>query len=237
MYSIFKNVILVLAISGLFSACSDQTEQKLVKTEEQAPNIEKKPQSTTQEEKTENSNMRGYGIEADDMVYGNLEAPVVFVVYYAPTCPHCVGFHKRILPELQKKYIDTGKIAYISREFIGNKQDLDATILARCSGSVDGYTKFVHVILEQQENWAYNKNYREILTNIAGLGGISPEKYADCLKDKSIGKTLMENTKLLAKEPNFVGTPSFFINGKQSTGIYTLEDLSKAIDAELPDGS
>jgi protein-disulfide isomerase len=229
MRNIFKNLFLILIIGGSITACGDQSETKT---------IEKKPESITSETATEETkHVRGFGIEADDIVYGNPEASVIFVVYYSTTCPHCVGYHKRILPELKAKYIDTGKIAYVSREFIGNKQDFDATSLARCEGSVDSYTKFTHVILEQQESWAYNKNYREILTNLAGLGGISPDKYAACLKNKSIGETLMANTKLLTSQPGFVGTPSFFINGKQYTGIYTLEDLSTAIDAALADGS
>ena len=234
MYNIFKNVVLLLIISGLVSACNEQTESSST-VQQQINEPSKKPDDSKDD--AEIKHVRGYGIEPDDMVYGNPEAPVIFVMYYSPTCPHCVSFHKRTFPELQKRYIDTGKIAYVTREFIGNKQDLDATILAHCLGDVENYTKFVNVILEQQENWAFSKNYREILTNIGGLGGISPEKYAACLKDKSIGATLIENTQLLTKEPKFIGTPSFFINGKQYSGIYTLEDLSKAIDAELPDGS
>lgn len=240
MYNIFKNVVLLFVLSGLVAACNDQTEAPSIKQQpinepQQQENPEgDKPEGDKPEEK---KHIRGYGIEADDMVYGNPEAPIIFVMYWSPTCPHCVSFHKRTFPELQKRYIDTGKIVYVTREFIANKQDLDAASLARCLGDVDNYTKFVNVILAQQENWAFSKNYREILTNIGGLGGISPEKYASCLKDKSIATTLIENTQLLTKEPKFIGTPSFFINGKQYTGIYTLEDLSKAIDAELPDGS
>ena len=181
--------------------------------------------------------MRSYAIEPDGIVFGTPEASVTLVEYFSPTCPHCVSYHKRTFPEIEKKYVNTGKIAYVMREFIGNKQDLDATILARCAGDIDSYTKFIHVILEQQDNWVFNKNYREVLTNIAGLGGISPEKYATCLNDEFMIEILIENTKLVAKEPRFIGTPSFFINGKQFIKPYTIEELSKAIDAALSDGS
>ena len=181
--------------------------------------------------------VRGYFIEPDDIVLGNPEASVTLVEYFSPTCPHCVIYHKRIFPEIQKQYIDTGKIAYVMREFIGNKQDLDAAILARCSGNVDSYTKFIKILLEQQNNWMFNKNYREILTNIANLGGVSPKKYAACLNDEFITKILIENTKLVAKEPRFIGTPSFFINGKQFIQPCTIEELSKALDTALSNGS
>ncbi len=177
--------------------------------------------------------VRGYDIEPDDMFFGNKDAKIVLVEYFSPTCPHCVTYHKRIFPKIKEKYIDTGKIAYVMREFIGNKQDLDATILARCSGEFDRYLKFTNVILNQQDSWAFNKNYREILTNIGTLGGISAETYSACLNDQEKIGILMANTKLVTREPNFIGTPSFFINGKQFLDRYTEEDLSKAIESAI----
>lgn len=182
---------------------------------------------------TEEKSVRGFGIEADDLVLGNEKSKVVVMEYFSPTCPHCVAFRKKIFPELAKKYIDTNKIAYVTREFIGNKQDLDATILARCAGDVKSYDNFMKIILEQQDSWAFSKNYREILTNIGTLGGVNPEKYANCLNDEGKIQILMENTKLIAKEPQFIGTPAFFINGKKFNKPYTVEELSKAIEALL----
>jgi protein-disulfide isomerase len=176
---------------------------------------------------------RDFTLQPDDMFLGNKNAKIVLVEYFSPTCPHCVGYHKRTLPELKARYIDTNQITYISREFIGNKQDLDATILARCKGDLDSYLKFIEAILKSQDNWAFDKKYREILTNIGSLGGVSPEEYANCLNNDSLIHTLVENTKLLALDPKFIGTPSFFINGKIFTQPYTFEELSKALEAEL----
>lgn len=250
MINMFKKTLILVLLSLGLMACGDKTEteslaqeqineysKKLEDCKEDAAKESEIKKETIGAEKEEAAkHVRGYTIEPDDIVFGNQEASVVLVEYFSPTCPHCVSYHKRTYPEIQKKYIDTGKIAYVMREFIGNKQDLDATILARCVGDIDNYIKFMHVILEQQDNWAFSKNYREVLTNIAGLGGVSPEKYAACLNDEFMLAILMENTKLVAKEPRFIGTPSFFINGKQFINPYTLEELSKAIDVAL-DGS
>ena len=177
--------------------------------------------------------VRGLSVAPDDMVIGDAKSKIVVVEYFSPTCPHCVHYHQKIFPEIQKKYIDTKKIAYVTREFIANKQDLDATILARCNGNLDIYVKFTNVILNQQDNWAFSKNYREILTNIGSLGGVTPENFSKCLNNQDILKTIMENTKLAASLPHFVGTPSFFINGKRFSERYTFEELSKALDKEL----
>lgn len=181
----------------------------------------------------ETPHIRGFGIEEDDIVYGNRESKVVVIEYFSPTCPHCVTYHKKIFPEIRSKYIDTNKIAYISREFIGNKQDLDAAVLARCGGSIKSYDNFMQIFLEQQDSWAFSKNYREILTNIGTLGGIGPEKYAKCLNDEAKIQILMDNTLLVSKVPQFIGTPTFFINGKKFDKPYTVVELSKAIDLAL----
>jgi protein-disulfide isomerase len=241
----FRINTLLLITLLFFLACSDSSDQEksnnATLSEDKsstditdkdavlAPGIEQvKPVITNQEDNA--SQERGFSVAPGDMVQGNVHSPVVVVEYFAPTCPHCVGYHKNTFPEIFKKYIKTNEIAYVTREFIANKQDLDASILSRCKGDVGNYLKFIDVLLSQQDNWAYSKNYREILTNIGSLGGVGPEEYSKCLNDESLVKTLMENTQLVYKIPGFVGTPCFFINGFQFKNSYTVEELSKEID-------
>lgn len=242
-----KNFLLFIFATFLLSACSEKTEKDTPakgqikeytkKLEDCKESAAEKRSSQESEEAKEEVKMqvfaRGYKAEPDDIVLGNSNAKVILVEYFSPTCPHCVNYHKRIFPEIKKKFIETGQIQYIIREFIGNKQDLDATVLARCPGDQDNYFKFMNIILEQQDNWAYNKNYCEILTNIGVMGGVSAEQYAMCLNDESKIKNLIENTKLVAHEPRFIGTPTFFINGKQFIKPYTIEELSGALNSVL----
>jgi hypothetical protein len=68
------------------------------------------------------------------------------------------------------------------REFITNKQDLDAALLGRCYSNKSDPLKLMNLLYIQQENWAFNKNYKEILSNIGGLAGVSVEQYNICLK-------------------------------------------------------
>jgi len=224
--------MLFLAIAFILTAC----EQEQIVDDPAKTQIEEYTQKLKMcnEEDEDKKYVRNLSkVAPDDIVIGNPKSKIVLVEYFAPTCPHSVHYHQKIFPEIKAKYIDTNKIAYVLREFIGNKQDLDATILARCSGNTDTYLKFLEVILNQQNNWAFSKNYREILTNIGSLGGVPPEKFSTCLNDQDKIKILMENTKLVTNLPTFVGTPSFFINGKQFNERYTFEELSKAIDKEL----
>ena len=45
-----------------------------------------------------------------DRIMGDPNAPVEIVEYSSLTCPHCRNFHLNVLPEIKKKYIDTGKV-------------------------------------------------------------------------------------------------------------------------------
>ena len=179
-----------------------------------------------------------FGVHSNDITFGDIErAKVVMIEYFSPTCPHCAYYHKTIFPEIKKNYIDTGKIIYVIREFISNKQDLDASVLARCAANKNSFLKFTEVLLEQQDNWAWSNKYRELLTNIGQLGGISAESYAKCLGDEKIADLLVTNSKIAARSTKFVGTPSFFINGAQYTNSYTLKGLSDALELAIKESN
>ncbi|WP_218460208.1 DsbA family protein [Rickettsia sp. TH2014] len=173
-----------------------------------------------------------FKVDDNDMVLGNKKSNVIVVEYFSPTCPHCAYYHQTIFPELKKKYIDTNKIAYVVREFIATKQDLDAAILARCKGDINSFVQFHNIILQQQDKWAYSNKYRELLTDIGQLGGVPPEEYKQCLNSDKITETLIANTNFVAKAPKFIGTPSFFVNGVQ-TGNYSIDSISTAVDKAL----
>lgn len=174
-----------------------------------------------------------FSVHEGDIVLGNREAKVVVVEYSSLTCPHCSYFHKNVYPELKAKYIDTGKIAYVLREFISNKQDLDGAILARCLDDKNDPLKLLNILYAQQDNWAFNKNYREILENIGQLAGISKEKYGECLGRSSLVEGLANQSRAITLYKDFVGTPAFFVAGEMHKGIYDAATLSKTIDEAL----
>ncbi len=199
---------------------NNQTDKVSTPASQEQKNPEIKPVKVT------------FKVDDNDMVLGNKKSNVIVVEYFSPTCPHCAYYHQTIFPELKKKYIDTNKIAYVVREFIATKQDLDAAILARCKGDINSFVQFHNIILQQQDKWAYSNKYRELLTDIGQLGGVPPEEYKQCLNSDKITETLIANTNFVAKAPKFIGTPSFFVNGVQ-TGNYSIDSISTAVDKAL----
>lgn len=212
---------------------SENTAESIVPDNDNNQNDEISTPDSQEQKNTEIKPVKvTFKVDDNDMVLGNKKSNVILVEYFSPTCPHCAYYHQTIFPELKKKYIDTNKIAYVVREFIATKQDLDAAILARCKGDINSFVQFHNIILQQQDKWAYSNKYRELLTDIGQLGGVPPEEYKQCLNSDKITETLIANTNFVAKAPKFIGTPSFFVNGVQ-TGNYSIDSISTAVDKAL----
>lgn len=238
-------IILLFTSLVCFSliACSEQSDlgnssqnkaqisDKAPKQEEQKQQAQTK-QDLEKQKEAEFALRDGFKIREDDIVLGDRNSKVVLMEYFAPSCPHCAYYHKDVFPILKEKYLNNNKIAYVMREAIGNKADLEAATLARCSKSVDKFLGFVDLLLQQQNSWS-NRNYKEKLLSIAQFGGVSEEDYNKCLEDKQLLEMFLRNTKFISDAPKFVGTPAFFINGVQYLKGYSIDYLSKAIDEEL----
>ena len=74
-----------------------------------------------------------------DLVLGKADAPVTIVEYASMTCSHCANFHTAVLPKLKEKYIDTGKVRLILREFPLDNLAAAASMLARCAAGDKSY--------------------------------------------------------------------------------------------------
>ena len=94
-----------------------------------------------------------------DYVKGNPDASVVVIEYASLTCPHCAQFFNKQFPTIKEKYIDTGKIRFILRQFPLNEPALKAAVLVDCIGEKEGadrYYTFNHVLFDAQSKWAFD---------------------------------------------------------------------------------
>jgi protein-disulfide isomerase len=159
---------------------------------------------------------------------GKEDAPVTIVEYASMTCPHCAHFHKTTLPELKKKYIDTGRVRLVMREFPFDPRAEAGFMLARCSN--DNYFAMVDVLFQQQENWARNENARAALLQLAKLAGFSQESFEACLTDQKLLTDVRAVKTRGEKEFGVESTPTFFINGQKYPGALTIAEVSAIID-------
>src|SRR5262247_2195540 len=162
-----------------------------------------------------------------DQVQGADNAPVTIVEYASMTCPHCSHFHETTYPELKKKYIDTGKVRFIFREFPLDQLAAGAAMLARCAGK-DKYFPLIDALFSQQKEWVVQKPLQPMLA-VAKQAGFTEQSFNECLANQQILDGLKETQNRAAQKFNVNSTPTFFINGKMFRGALTPEELDKQV--------
>ncbi|RFC68831.1 MULTISPECIES: DsbA family protein [Mesorhizobium] len=166
-----------------------------------------------------------------EMVLGKADAPVTIVEYASMTCPHCAHFHETTLPTLTSKYIDTGKVRLVFREFPFDPRAEGAFMLARCSK--DKYFQMVSVLFQQQQNWAAVDNAKDALLQLAKLAGFSQQTFEACLTDQKLLEDIRAVRERASKDFGVDSTPTFFINGSKYPGAMSIEEMSAIIDPLL----
>src|SRR5215212_10515390 len=163
-----------------------------------------------------------------DRTLGKDDAPVTIVEYASMTCPHCAHFHETTYPELKKRYIDTGKVRFIFREFPLDPLAAGASMLARCAEK-DKFFPIIETLFQLQRQWAVEKPIPPLLA-IAKQAGFTEQSFNACLSDQKMLDAMQEEQKRATDKFKVNSTPTLFVNGKMQKGGVTIDELAKVID-------
>ena len=169
-----------------------------------------------------------------EMIMGNDKASVTVIEYASMTCPHCAHFQEVTFPELKKRYIDTGKVRYIFREFPLDTLAAAAFMLARCSGEKDSskYFAMVDTLFRQQRQWAVEKPIPPLMA-IAKQAGFTEKTFDACLANQKMLDGIESIRQRAVKQFKVQSTPTFFINGTAYPGALEIDEMAKLIDAQV----
>ncbi len=166
-----------------------------------------------------------------DESLGDPNAPIVIVEYASMTCPHCAHFAETTFPELKRKYIDTGKVRYIFREFPLDALAAAGALLGRCAGK-DKYYPMIDTLFRQQRDWVMQSPL-EHLFGIARQAGFTQQTFNECLANQQL-TTAIEQVRDRGVKFGVNSTPTFFINGKRVSGALSFQELEKQLAPYLP---
>ncbi|MFC1648443.1 DsbA family protein [Nanoarchaeota archaeon] len=166
----------------------------------------------------------------DDAVKGKDNAPVEIIEFSDFQCPFCARWYTDTMPQIQKEYIDTGKVKLVFRDFPLNQIHPLAQKASEAAECADDQGKFweMHDILFENPNALDVASLKQHAADL----GMDTDDFDDCLDS---GKYTDEVNKDLAdgRAAGVSGTPSFFINGKKIVGAHPFATFQQAIDAEL----
>ncbi|WP_431321629.1 DsbA family protein [Rhizobium sp. YTU87027] len=178
--------------------------------------------------------------ELPEMALGKEDAPVTIVEYMSMTCPHCAHFHTTTFDEIKKKYVDTGKVRFIIREFPFDPRAAAAFMLARCNAAkpeelstAEQYFPMVSMLFKQQQNWAAADDGRAALLQMSKLAGFTEDSFTKCLTNQKLLDQVNATRERGSKEFGVNATPTFLINGKRYSGDMSVDTMSALIDSLL----
>lgn len=166
-----------------------------------------------------------------EMELGNPQAKVTVIEYASMTCGHCAAFHGSTFKAIEEKYIKTGQIRFIFREYPFDALAEAGFLLARCNEKV--YFPMVSALFSAQSNWVRAEKPSEALFQISKQAGFTEESFNACLKNQEVLDKIRQVRTKGGEAYGVEATPTFFINGKKFSGNMSADVFSALIDAEM----
>ena len=244
-------LLAAIAFAGLgatLSACSDDTDKQAKKTEASVTETAAAP--SVDQSKIDKTETGATAPEAKvpvaegtvdvaklmepgplpDISIGKDDAKVTIVEYMSMTCPHCARFHNDVFEGIKAKYVETGKVKFVLREFPLDSRATAAIMLARCAPK-EQYFPMVSALFKSQITWATAEDGRAALLQMSKLAGFTQESFEACLTNQKLLDEVVATREKASKEYGVDSTPTFFVNGGRYTGEMTVEQMSAIIDA------
>ncbi|MFZ5559807.1 MAG: DsbA family protein [Patescibacteria group bacterium] len=168
----------------------------------------------------------------DDIIIGNVDAPVKIIEYYSYLCGYCKIFEDETKPRIMENYITTGKAKFILRPF--PPYELGQAVL--CAKEQDKFLEYHNYLFDNIENLEKVDDLKTFAKDV----GLNESKFNECYnsgKYKSRteewykqGMSDMEKANIPSDQR---GTPAFFINGEAIIGAQPYEKFVEAIESKL----
>ena len=145
---------------------------------------------------------------------GDPSAPITIVEFSDFECSYCRRFHKQVMPELKRNYIDTGLVRFVHKDLPlpFHPHALPAAAAARCAGKQNRYWELYSSLFDQQNCLGC----KGVLA-IAAEAELNTSKLQACMEREST-LALINANRSEASLHNISATPTFVIGPTQSGG-------------------
>ena len=128
-------------------------------------------------------------------------------------CPHCAAFHNESLPDIKSRFIDTGQVRLVFRDFPLDQPALTGSMLAHCQPD-----KHFFPVLDQlfahQTKWAYAEAPKDVLRRYSFSLVSARTMWMRCFADTEANRARLNrilNTRMDGQNRMDVdSTPTFF---------------------------
>ena len=165
----------------------------------------------------------------DDSVKGDANAPITIVEWSDYECPFCVRFYSETFKQIDEKYIKTGKVKFVYRDFplSFHQQAQKSAEAAECAGEQGKYYNMHDLLFERgvAGGVASFKSYAKEI-------GLDTVKFNTCLDSGEMASEVQKDF-LDGQAAGIQGTPGFLVNGISVSGAQPFSVFEQIIEAEL----
>jgi len=167
----------------------------------------------------------------DPMAMGDIDAPVVLVLWTDLRCPFCAVFNREVLPQIEREYIQTGKVRLEVTDvaFFGEQSE-KAGAAAAAAGRQGKYFEFIKAVYGAAPEKGHPDLPRERLVAFAKQAGV-PDM-ARFEKDLDDEKLIVDVQAATAQAQQLtVSSVPFFVAGRSAlAGAQPIETFRKYLD-------
>jgi protein-disulfide isomerase len=146
---------------------------------------------------------------------GAEDAPITLIEFSDYQCPYCARHVNNTLPDLKKKYVESGKVKYVFMDYPLRNHSLapKASEAAHCAGEQDKYW-------EMHDELFANRTKLKIddLRSHAAAIGLDTDAFNECLDSDKYALIIKKHFQIGSDKVHVTGTPSFGIGFTSNDG-------------------
>jgi len=171
-------------------------------------------------------------------ILGNPNASITLVEFGDYQCHFCNVFFHSTEDNLVKKYVETGKVRMIFKDYnIIGPDSVTASHGAHCANDQGLFWEYHDILYSnwtgENNGWASSENLAKFAQEI----NLDMEKWSDCMINENHSQTILASNED-ARTLELTGTPSFFIIGSDGKttrifGAQPFEVFENVFEADL----
>jgi protein-disulfide isomerase len=145
--------------------------------------------------------------EPEGRMRGSANAPLTLIEYSDFTCGYCTKFFKETWPRIQARYVDTGKVRFLYKDYPRADQGpgFDAASAARCAGAQGKYWGMHDRLFS-----AGGRLDKQVYLRYAVALGLDQPAFERCVNEGRYTRAIFEDRQE-ANHWGFHGTPGFIL--------------------------
>ncbi|MFN3669881.1 MAG: thioredoxin domain-containing protein [Brevundimonas sp.] len=156
-------------------------------------------------------------VTSADRSIGRADAPVTVVEYASFSCNHCADWHRFVYPAFKTRFIDTGQVRLVFRNFPTLPEDmsLPGAALARCAAP-ERFFDVASALMLGQETVFRGGDREDWYAPAIAVSGRTKAQIDACAATPATRAAINRDIES-AHAADVHGTPAFFVNGRRVT--------------------